>query len=123
MAPHYKTTSAPRRQCAKCPWKKSTNPHDIPTYDPRKHARLSNTITEPESLHNLGGSIHMMACHETKKLPCVGWLLHQLGPGNNLVLRLRATFGKLDVNVKTIGPQHACFEDTLPTKKRKKREA
>jgi hypothetical protein len=58
-----------------------------------------------------------MACHETKagkELPCVGWLVHQLGPGNNIGLRLAAMSGRIDANVKTVGPQHECFEDTLP---------
>lgn len=58
-----------------------------------------------------------MACHETKvggELPCVGWLVHQLGPGNNLGLRLAVISGRVDGNVKTVGPQHETFEDTLP---------
>ena len=58
-----------------------------------------------------------MACHETtggKELPCVGWLVHQLGPGNNIVLRLMAASGRIDANVKTVGPQHETLEDTLP---------
>lgn len=58
-----------------------------------------------------------MACHETspgKELPCVGWLAHQLGPGNNIALRLHVAFGKLDADVKTVGPQHETFEDTIP---------
>lgn len=59
----------------------------------------------------------MLACHEFppgKEKPCVGWLVHQLGPGNNLGLRLRVMAGSVDANVCTVGPQHGCFEDTLP---------
>jgi hypothetical protein len=59
----------------------------------------------------------MMACHETKpgrELPCVGWLVNQVGPGNNLGVRLAVMQGRIDGNVETVGPQHERFEDTLP---------
>lgn len=37
----------PRRQCAKCPWKKSTDPRTIPNgYSETKHAALAGTIAE-----------------------------------------------------------------------------
>jgi len=109
--------SKPRKQCAKCPWKTSTNPHDIPNgYDQDKHRALSATIAAPGEFR-FGAVMAVMACHQTpvgKELPCVGWLVHQLGPGNNLALRL-AVFGNLiDANVRTVGPQHERFEDTLP---------
>ncbi len=58
-----------------------------------------------------------MACHEApvgKEVHCVGWLVNQLGPGNNLGLRLRVITGQVDANVEVDGEQHACFEDTLP---------
>lgn len=57
-----------------------------------------------------------MACHETPpgaEKPCVGWLHHQLGRGNNFGLRLRymrGDFGEIEV----VGEQHPTFEDTLP---------
>ena len=79
------------------------------------HAGLSGTIAEPGTL-NLGG-LRVMACHETpigREKPCVGWLMHQLGPGNNIGLRLATMTGRIDSNVRTVGPQHECFEDTLP---------
>ena len=108
--------STPRRQCAKCPWKKSTNPHDIPDgYCETKHATLANTIAKPGEL-NLG-PLHIFTCHESKpgaELPCVGWLVNQLGPGNNIGLRLAAQTGRIDANVRTVGEQHERFEDTLP---------
>lgn len=110
----------PRKQCAKCPWKKSTNPHDIPNgYCETKHANLSNTIAQGVELRMLP----MMACHETKpgkELPCVGYLAHQLGPGNNIGLRLRVVTGQIDANIETVGPQHERFEDTLPRKRKKR---
>lgn len=105
-----------RKQCAKCPWKTSTDPRDIPNgYDEGKHCALKSTIAEPGSLRP--GTMQIMACHETrrgKERPCVGWLVNQLGPGNNIVLRLAVAFGKIDANVETVGPQHERFEETLP---------
>ena len=107
-----------RRQCAKCPWKVSTDPYDIPNgYCPTKHAALDNTIAEPASLRDLGGPLRMMTCHETvdgKELPCVGWLAQQLGPGNNIALRMAAMTGQIDTNFDLDGEQHERFEDTLP---------
>lgn len=109
------TTIKPRRQCAKCPWKTSTDPCDIPNgYDEGKHRALSSTIAEPGALRPDG---LRMACHETpqgKELPCVGWLVNQLGPGNNIGLRFAVATGRIDGNVRTVGPQHERFEDTLP---------
>lgn len=108
----------PRRQCKKCPWRTDVDPHDIPNgYCEKKHAALSDTIAEPGSLRGLGGGLRVMACHETgagAELPCVGWLANQLGPGNNLGLRLAAMTGRIDANFELVGEQHARFEDTLP---------
>jgi hypothetical protein len=111
-----------RKQCAKCPWKKGTDPHDIPNgYCETKHEGLRDTIANP-GFASFGGSLRMMACHETKpgkELACVGWLAHQLGPGNNIGLRLRAlqdpSLGRFQLD----GEQHETFEDTLPKKRKK----
>lgn len=104
-----------RRQCAKCPWKVGVNPHDIPHgYCEAKHRGLARTIAQPGDIR---GSDSLMACHETPvgaEKPCVGWLVHQLGPGNNIGLRFMVAFGQVDADVETVGPQHECFEDTLP---------
>ncbi len=112
-----KPKKPPRKQCAKCPWKVSTDPHDIPGgYCELKHARLSDTIAEPESFRPSDG-MRVMACHETSSgdpLHCVGWLNHQLGVGNNLMLRLAVIQGEVDGNFETVGEQHERFEDTLP---------
>jgi hypothetical protein len=109
----------PRRQCKKCPWKVSTNPHEIPGgYCEKKHRALTNTIAEPGDLREATlGTLRTMACHESdveKAIPCVGWLANQLGPGNNIGLRLRVLQGKIDANVETVGEQHRRLEDTLP---------
>jgi hypothetical protein len=46
------------------------------------------------------------------------WLSNQLGPGNNIPLRLwfhRAVKrGEIKVPLQLVGEQHECFEDTLP---------
>ncbi len=59
----------------------------------------------------------MMSCHERppgKEVPCVGWLVNQLGPGNNIGLRLRMMRCENLQDVVLDGEQHATFEDTLP---------
>ncbi len=107
---------AVRRQCRKCPWRADVNPREIPgDYCEIKHAALSSTIAEPGSLAGIhGGSLHIMACHETHKIPCVGWLVQQLGEGNNIPLRLAVHLGRISADVETVGEQHAILEDTLP---------
>jgi hypothetical protein len=109
---------ARRKQCKACPWKVSTNPdRDIPGgYCRQKHRNLRSTIAEPGALR-VGSALRLMACHETTggaELPCVGWLAHQLGPGNNIALRLAASRDKSLCAFELDGEQHARFEDTLP---------
>lgn len=109
-----------RKQCKKCPWKVDTDPNDIPNgYCEAKHRGLKSTIAQGDGLGQLSRSdgYTMMACHETpqgRELPCVGWLAHQLGPGNNIPLRLAASAGRIDYDYELDGEQHECFEDTLP---------
>ncbi len=111
----------PRKQCKKCPWKVSADPHEIPNgYSVERHKGLASTIAEPGTLHGIGGPLRIMACHETHDTPCVGWLVNQLGPGNNLPLRLAVIYKRIDGDVQTVGPQHACLEDTLPMCERAK---
>jgi hypothetical protein len=108
-----------RHQCAKCPWKKSTNPRGIPNgYCEAKHCNLRSTIADGAS--QLAG-LRMMACHETpvgKEQPCVGWLNHQLGVGNNIGLRLAVMRDRTLASFEVDGPQHQTFEATLPKKRR-----
>lgn len=103
------------KQCKACPWKVSTVPdRDIPGgYSEDLHRKLADTIAAPGSFR---GSGKMMACHEHPpgaEVPCVGWVAHQLGPGNNIGLRLMALDGRFN-NLELDGPQHERFEDTLP---------
>lgn len=117
-------TSPPRalrrtRQCAKCPWRVSTNPHEIPNgYAEGLHAALADTIADPGSVAGLGGPLRAMACHESPvgdEAECVGWLVHQLGPGNNIPLRIAMMSIPNAGRLVTVGEQHQSFEDTLPT--------
>lgn len=91
------------------------DPYDIPHgYSLEQHRALAATI-QP-GLSGLGRR-QTMACHETPpgaEVACVGWLINQLGPGNNVALRLAVMDGFVDADVETVGPQHRCFEDTLP---------
>lgn len=102
------------RQCDKCPWKVSTNPHDIPNaYTEDLHAFLAATIAVPASLNGNG---HIMTCHEHpvgEEAHSVGWLMKQIGPGNNIPLRLKVRpYENLD-HVVLDGLQYECFDDTL----------
>ena len=103
------------KQCKKCPWRADVDPHDIPNgYCEEKHAALKNTIATGFNYN--GSGIKMMACHETpvgKEKPCAGWAANQLGPGNNIGLRMMA-INHLISMPELVGEQHACFEDTLP---------
>jgi Family of unknown function (DUF6283) len=105
-----------RKQCTHCPWKLSTNPHEIPNgYSTTKHRSLLSTVRP--GLESLVGGLRMMACHESKvgkELPCVGWIANQAGIGNNLGLRLALLRGVVDGNVETVGPQHETLEETFP---------
>lgn len=103
------------RQCEKCPWKVSTDPHEISDgYSEELHRGLACTIAIPGSLHSTG---RVMACHEhaaSEEVHCIGWLMNQLGPGNNIALRLQMRDCENIKAVKLDGPQHETFEDTLP---------
>lgn len=102
-------------QCKLCPWRVDVDPFDIPDgYDPDKHAALKRTIAEPGSLIS---NVHVMACHEhtsDEGVYCVGWLMNQLGPGNNLPLRIQMMTCDNIEAVTLHGDQHPTFEDTLP---------
>jgi len=102
-------------QCAKCPWKVNTNPHDIPDgYSVDKHKALSCTIAKDVNPFRVTGA---MSCHHSTgedEMYCVGWLHNQLGVGNNIGLRIRMMKCENIGKLKTVGKQHQRFEDTLP---------
>lgn len=100
-------------QCKKCPWRVDTNPRDIPNgYCEKKHRALESTIAKPED--GFFGPATVMACHETHDAHCIGWLVNQVGPGNNIGLRMRMMTCDNAASIKLRGEQHEVFEDTLP---------
>jgi hypothetical protein len=100
-------------QCQKCPWRVDVDPYDIPNgYDPEKHRALERTIARPGDLGL--GQLRAMTCHETDDAHCIGWLVNQIGPGNNIGLRLRMFSCENAGKIRLRGEQHRCFEDTLP---------
>jgi hypothetical protein len=103
-------------QCEKCPWRTDVDPRDIPNgYSEDLHRSLERTIAEPGSFL---GNAHVMACHEHaagNEAHCVGWLVHQLGVGNNIALRLKMMTCENAGAIRTHGEQHSRFEDTLPS--------
>lgn len=107
-------------QCEQCPWRVEVDPRDIPDgYCKSKHQALAATIAEPSALPVPGAALHVMACHETEEAHCIGWLHHQLGPGNNLSLRLRLRLRMMSCDnvgkIRLRGEQHLSFEATLPS--------
>lgn len=102
-------------QCAKCPWRKDVDPYDIPNgYCETKHRGLASTIAKSGDLSGALDTLNAMACHETDDAHCVGWLMNQVGPGNNIGLRLRLMTCENIGKVRLVGEQHETFEDTLP---------
>jgi hypothetical protein len=99
-------------QCEKCPWRIETDPHDIPNgYCETKHRALKKTIAAPGDFR---GSGYAMACHEMHDAHCIGWLVNQIGVGNNIGLRIRMMTCENARSIKLRGEQHQRFEDTLP---------
>lgn len=103
-------------QCSKCPWRKDVDPHDIPNgYCETKHRKLADTIARPGDLSGITASrLRIMACHETHDAHCIGWLMNQLGPGNNIGLRLHMRDCENSGAIKLAGKQHETFAETLP---------
>ena len=106
----------PRTQCKKCPWRVDVDPNEIPNgYSVEKHRALKNTIADASS-PTFSNELRVMACHDSKpgkEFACVGWVANQIGPGNNIALRLQVMAGRI-APPKTVGEQHERFEDTLP---------
>lgn len=102
-------------QSPKCPWRVDVDPRTIPNgYCVDKHSALASTIAAPGALPDPDAPLHIMACHETEDAHCVGWLNNQLGPGNNIALRLRIRSCTNVGELRLHGPQHPTLEATLP---------
>jgi hypothetical protein len=104
-------------QCAKCPWIKGADPHDIPNgYTVERHLALRNTIADRDRpFSSLDGDRYVMACHELEEAHCIGWLVNQIGTGNNIGMRLRMRDCNNADAIRLRGEQHASFDDTLPS--------
>ena len=96
-------TPVRKKQCPNCPWKVSTTA--IPGGScPNKDEKLDGFRQSGQSF---GGSLQMMQCHDTQDdepKACTGWVIHELGPGNNMGLRLKALAGGFE-DLETVGPQ------------------
>ena len=102
-------------QCEKCPWRKGVDPREIPNgYSLEKHRALRSTIATSASCNLPGQELVSMACHETEDAHCIGWLMNQLGPGNNIPLRLRMRNCANAAKIRLRGDQHQTFDETLP---------
>lgn len=108
------------KQCQACPWRVDATDHesDIPNYDRELHKNLTVTIAEPASLRQMvEPNLRLMGCHEHQdpenQIVCVGWLANQLGPGNNLALRMAALQNPELGNFELVGEQHEKLEDTF----------
>ncbi len=103
-------------QCAKCPWRKDVDPNKIPNgYSREKHCALEKTIAKPADLSDLKSkTMHVMACHETHDTHCIGWLVNQVGAGNNIALRIKMMACENAGEIKIAGKQHEKFAETLP---------
>lgn len=107
------------KQCETCPWRKEANPFDIPGYDPEKHLALMTTISRGLEFSS---TINIMACHyseEGNEDYCVGWLVNQIGVGNNISLRIKMLNCINAEDIEAFGEQHQKFKDTLPKKMKK----
>lgn len=112
MAERWKLKRTTR--CAKCPWRKDVDPREIPSgYCETKHAALKSTIAN-DPLTSIVRPTNAMACHESHDAHCLGWLVNQIGSGNNIGLRMRMTSCENASRIQLVGKQHEKFEDTLP---------
>lgn len=106
------------KQCKTCPWKVDADPYDIPNgYCEQKHKNLEKTIAKDLSF---GKTLNVMECHYSigdEEEYCVGWLVNQLGVGNNIGLRLLMRGCENAKDIEVFGEQHEIFEETLPENK------
>lgn len=114
------------KQCLNCPWRKDADLSSIPRYNPRHHSELENTMAEASIWGQeilLNTVLNVMACHystEGDDRHCIGWLMNQVGPGNNIPLRLHMRSCRNVHEIELVGEQHECFEDTLPENRKER---
>lgn len=101
------------KQCLTCPWRVEATLDEIPDYDADQHRDLGQTCNQ-EGLASLDS--HLMACHYSKSAdqrPCIGWLIHAVGDGNNIIARLYLREITNTNEIETFGDQHTSFAATL----------
>jgi hypothetical protein len=105
------------KQCAKCPWKKETDNSEIPGYSKDYHENLECKLSfNDNSIGGIEKNQYAMACHESKEGDdyfCVGWLVNQLGEGNNILLRLAMLNYSNASELEVYGQQYSNFKDSL----------
>lgn len=101
------------QQCSTCPWKLGSTVSDIPNYEESRHRGLDSTIADSLDWSDRTTN---MSCHYAKDGEpryCIGWLSHQLGPGNNIGLRLQMLNCENIGDLVLDGPQVDSFDDTF----------
>lgn len=101
-------------QCKTCPWVVGNTVANIPNYEKEKHRNLESTIAT--DAHFSPGPLKVMACHHStdgSEHHCLGWLMNQLGPGNNIPLRLGMSGCENAGEIKLAGKQKADFRETF----------
>jgi hypothetical protein len=98
------------KQCENCPWKKSTDISTIPNYNKEMHKNLSNTIAIDLSIKN---NVRVMSCHKHEAAHCIGWLVNQIGAGNNIGMRLQLMKCKNAKDIEVYGEQYQTFRETI----------
>ena len=112
------------KQCQHCPWKKTSDPYDIPNgYSVEKHKKLRKTIADnipvEEQLADMVNNkpLIIMTCHNYNDSHCIGWIHNQNGRGNNIRLRMQMELCENADQIQLDGEQHETFEDTIPKEK------
>ena len=105
------------KQCRTCPWRKRSRVADIPNYQRSLHESLISTIANSDgNISKINEPVRIMACHYSKdgaELECIGWLMNQLGAGNNIPLRIRMMGCSNTSEIKLDGAQKETFEETF----------
>ncbi|QUY46284.1 DUF6283 family protein [Acaryochloris marina] len=104
------------KQCKNCPWRVDSDPYAINGYSLQMHQDLTSTIADPGVI-TFSKEIRAMACHNStdeQQFHCIGWLVHQLGVGNNIGLRMYLRNCENASEIEVFGEQHQRLEDTLP---------
>lgn len=105
------------KQCGNCPWKKSTKLEDIDCKEGFDMDYYESVRDDYVACHDFDRSHKNMGCHKfpNDSQPCIGWLLHEAGPGNNIGIRLMLSCVDNANELETFGPQHKSIKDFFKT--------